>query len=111
MRLGSGHLQVYGPGYLENRTLEHYLEYDEDLVDTIASEPGVEGFAGRVVSFGLLSRDDATFGVMVMGVEPEREAGVTTLVERVSEGRFVAMTLKTHWARPASSVPPGSNGS
>jgi ABC-type lipoprotein release transport system permease subunit len=90
VRLGSGHLQVYGPGYLEKRTLEHYLEYDEDLVDTIASEPGVEGFAGRVVSFGLLSRDDATFGVMVMGVEPEREAGVTTLVERVSEGRFVA---------------------
>ena len=56
VRLGSGHVQVYGPGYLSKRTLEHYVDYDEALADRIAREPGVVGFSARVVSSGLLSR-------------------------------------------------------
>ena len=88
--LGSSYVQIYGPGYLDRRTLEHYVEYDDALTQTLAGDPGVEAFAARVMSFGLLSQDEATFGVMVMGVEPEREARVTTLAERVSEGDFVA---------------------
>ena len=88
-RLASGHVQITGPGYLEQRTLEHFVHYDEALEALLAAQPGVEGFAARVMSFGLLSHQDATVGVGVMGVDPLREGSVTTLASRVQEGRFL----------------------
>jgi len=88
-RLGSGHIQISGPGYLERRTLEYFLPYDAVLERVLEAQPRIEGFSARVVSFGLLSRDDATFGVGVMGVDPRREPSVTTLASRVKDGRFL----------------------
>jgi ABC-type lipoprotein release transport system permease subunit len=43
-----------------------------------------------VVSFGLLSQEQSTRGVAVVGVDPRREGTVTTLPERVTQGRFLA---------------------
>jgi len=90
VRVNSGHVQVAGPGYLDKRTLEQFVLYDDELVRRIDSTPGVEGQAPRVLSFGLLSRDSSTRGVAVVGIDPSREASVTTLPGRVREGAFLS---------------------
>jgi ABC-type lipoprotein release transport system permease subunit len=56
----------------------------------LLATPGVEGFAPRVVSFGLLSKDSSTRGVAVLGVDPAREPSVSTLFERVRRGAPLA---------------------
>jgi ABC-type lipoprotein release transport system permease subunit len=89
VRIHSGHLSVSGEGYLENQTLEQYLHLDPTFLAAIAAIPGVRGIAPRVVGFGLLSKDSATQGVALFGVDPEREASVTTLPDRIQRGRFV----------------------
>jgi ABC-type lipoprotein release transport system permease subunit len=90
VRLHSGHLSVSGRGYLENQTLEQYLHLDASLESALAATPGVRGMAPRVVGFGLLSKDSATQGVALFGVDPEREASVSTLPNRIRRGRFVS---------------------
>jgi ABC-type lipoprotein release transport system permease subunit len=90
VRVSSGHVQISGPDYLEKQSLEQFVRVDEGVLARIEATPGVAGAAPRVVSFGLLSRDSATRGVGVLGVDPTREARVTTLPSRVREGRFVA---------------------
>jgi putative ABC transport system permease protein len=90
VRVNSGHVQITGPGYLEKRTLEQYVVYDQALALKIERTPGVIGQAPRVVSFGLLSRGNATRGIAVLGVDPLREPSVTTLPGRVLAGRFLA---------------------
>ena len=89
VRLSSGHVTLSGKGYLENRSLEEFLHFDPELARTLDATPGIEGWAPRVIGFGLLSNGPDTKGVAVLGVDPAREASVTTLPERVSEGRFV----------------------
>ncbi len=90
VRVSSGHVQISGPGYLEKRSLEQFVRADPALLDRIDATKGVVGVAPRVVSFGLLSQGAATRGVAVTGVDPTREGLVSTLPERVREGRFVA---------------------
>jgi ABC-type lipoprotein release transport system permease subunit len=90
VRLSSGHASISGEGYLENRTLEQFVRFDPELARTLETTPGVEGFAPRLVGFGLLSSGPDTQGIAVLGVDPEREATVTTLPARVREGRFVS---------------------
>jgi ABC-type lipoprotein release transport system permease subunit len=89
VRLSSGHVTISGEGYLENRTLEQFVKFDADAARRLDQIPGVEGWAPRVVGFGLLSSGPNTQGVAVLGVDPEREAAVTTLPGRVRQGHFV----------------------
>ena len=88
--LQTGHVTLTGKGYFEDRTLEHYVEVDEDLVARLEAEPAVLGWAPRLTSFALLSQDTSSRGAAVIGVDPEREGSVTTLPERIREGRFLA---------------------
>jgi putative ABC transport system permease protein len=89
VRVASGHVTISGEGYLENRTLEHYVELSPELAARLDAEAGVVGWAPRVVSFVLVSRTESSQGAVVLGVDPEREPRVSTLAERVGRGRFL----------------------
>jgi ABC-type lipoprotein release transport system permease subunit len=90
VRVHSGHVSLSGEGYLERQTLEQFVRFDREVERLLDGTRGVEGFAPRLIGFGLLSRDSATRGVAVLGVDPAREPSVSTLAERVRVGSFVA---------------------
>ncbi len=90
VRVNAGHVQISGEDYLEKRSLDQFVRLEPGLLQRLEATAGVAGVTPRVVSFGLLSQGSATRGVGVIGVDPRREAQVTTLPERVREGRFVA---------------------
>ncbi|MDJ0786204.1 MAG: ABC transporter permease [Myxococcota bacterium] len=89
VRIQSGHVQLSGEGYLEERTLERSLRLEPALARAVEETPGVVAMAPRLVAFGLLSKESATKGVGLFGVDPEREPTVSTLPERMVEGRFL----------------------
>lgn len=90
VRLQSGHVAAAGRGYFEERSLDHFVDLDPTLVRELDQAEGVRGWAPRVVAFGLLSLETDARGVGVLGVDPEREASVTTLAERIKRGHFVS---------------------
>jgi putative ABC transport system permease protein len=89
VRLGSGHVTISGRGYLENQTLEQSLSLDAELERLLDTTEGIMGWGARVSSFALLSHGDRSDGVAVLGVDPAREGSVSSLVQRVSSGRFL----------------------
>jgi len=91
VRLGSGHVMVSAPGYLDDRSLDHSMVLDAVLAERLDEIPDVEAWAPRVVSFGLISENTTSQGVGLLGVEPERERAVTTLFSRLSAGRFLSL--------------------
>jgi ABC-type lipoprotein release transport system permease subunit len=90
VRVNAGHLQISGKGYRENQTLEEFVRFDARMERKVAQTEGVRGYAPRLVSFGLISKDISTRGVAVIGIDPEREATVSTLASRVIEGSFLS---------------------
>ena len=89
VRIQSGHVQLSAEGYLENRTLEYFVELDDEVKAALAAAPGVQAWAPRVSSAALLSLETSTQGVILIGVDPERERTVSTLAERVDRGAFL----------------------
>ncbi|MDE0884756.1 MAG: ABC transporter permease [Myxococcota bacterium] len=87
--MGSGHVTLTGPNYLEERTLEEFTYLDAPLAARLEENPAVAGFAPRVNAFGLLSEADVTRGVMVIGVDPAAERTVSSLPDRIESGRFL----------------------
>ena len=90
VRMQSGHVTVTGVGYLDDRTLERFVVLSPELVSRLEDEPAVLGWTPRLTSFALLSEETASQGSVILGVDPETEGRVSTLPERVHQGRFLA---------------------
>ncbi len=89
VRMASGHVTLTGPDYLRERTLEQFTHFDGPLIAQLDEDPDVKGFAPRLSAFGLLSEGEATRGVMLLGLDPQREESVSSLPKRVKSGRFL----------------------
>lgn len=90
VRMQSGHVTVTGVGYLDDRTLERFIVLSPELASRLDGEPAVLGWTPRVSSFALLSEGTSSQGSAILGVDPETEGRVSTLPERLAEGRFLA---------------------
>ncbi|MDZ7373364.1 MAG: ABC transporter permease [candidate division KSB1 bacterium] len=89
-RLYTGYLQVQAPGYQENPTLRNSFPYTREVRRVLDAEPLVTGHAPRVYADGLLSYRDNSFGVMILGLDPQAENEVTDLLKRIRQGRAPA---------------------
>ena len=84
----SGYVQVHQKGYWEDQTLDNAFEL-EKAMDALAGElPGVETLVPRLESFALAAGERTTSGVLVAGVDPEREDRMTGLKGRLTGGGY-----------------------
>ena len=50
VRLQTGHVTIAGAGWIESRTLEQFVPFDEQIEAVLESTPGLRGWAPRVTS-------------------------------------------------------------
>jgi ABC-type lipoprotein release transport system permease subunit len=91
----SGQLQVHDFEYRPERkiydTIGGRAGADVDrLVREIAADPVIEAAAPRVFAGGLVSSGESTVAGILMGVDPELEAGVSRLMHGMVRGRTPA---------------------
>lgn len=90
VRLHSGHLEIAGDGYLEDQSFERFLHFDPELERILRTNAELRGYAPRIIGFALISKQTESTGIALFGVDPAREGSVSTLPDRVREGRFVS---------------------
>lgn len=94
VRLGSGHVALQAPGYLESGQFRHRL--DPRMVQaafTALSDSSVaerlRAVAPRLAVQGLAASASSALPVMVEGVDPDVESGFSILPEHLHEGRYL----------------------
>jgi len=92
-RLMTGQVQVHAADFLPernmHRTIGAYDGVDVDaLLDRIEANPDVIAATPRLFGGGLLSSGDETKGGLLLGVDPERESEVSTLLHGLNAGRL-----------------------
>jgi putative ABC transport system permease protein len=85
----SGHIQVQHPGYNDNPKLRKSIPAIAPLAGKLRHSAPDTRIAARAATFALVSSDQRSLGVQIIGVEPEFEPGVSTLPGLVKEGRFL----------------------
>jgi len=90
--LDTSDLQLHRPGYLDDPDLANVFSRAQlaQLKATLRGYKVVDAVALRLVSEGLLQSAYGSQGVSVRGVEPDLEARVTQLGQRVVAGRLVS---------------------
>ena len=84
-----GSLQVHRDGYFRRPRLENHIEDAAPILAALRGA-GVERWSQRLSSFVLAAGEETSSGVLLVGMEPEREPAVTGIARRVNQGRFLA---------------------
>ena len=84
----TGHMQVQAPGYKDEAKIRQVVPDAGELARELRKELSLQTIAARSASFALISSDDRSYGAQIFGVDPDYEAGVSSLPGLVNEGRF-----------------------
>ena len=85
----SGHIQVQHEDYHDNPRLRRSIPAVVPLADELRSTLPAARIAARGAGFALVSSEQRSLGVQIIGVEPEYEPSVSTLPGLVKEGQFL----------------------
>lgn len=84
-----GYAQVHQNGYWEDQSINKAFVLSEEVKAIQDSNPAIKELVPRIESFALASYESQTFGVLVIGIEPDVEQGMTQLEDRVSAGEYI----------------------
>ena len=87
--LMSGHAQVQHPAYFDDPEVRHNLAEGTDLTGRFEGVPGVVAVAPRAEAFALVSVGERSFGAMVIGVDPVRDAACSDLSTHLATGEYL----------------------
>ncbi len=89
LRLFTGHLQVQAVGYIDEPRMRLTIPDAAGLAARLRDAMPGNDVAARGLAFALASSADRSYGVQIVGVQPEHEPRVSSLPGLVKRGRFL----------------------
>ncbi len=90
LKIFDGFAQIQPLGYSGDPDIRKTIDRPEQLAAKAETTPGVDAAAPRATTYVILANDDLSFGGALVGVDPQREASVSTLHNTMRAGRFLA---------------------
>jgi putative ABC transport system permease protein len=84
----TGHMQIQHREYNENPKIRNSFPEITSLAEQIRKQLGSDKVAARGVAFAMTSSDLRSYGLQIIGVEPEYEARVSTLPGLIDRGHY-----------------------
>lgn len=79
----SGYIQIQHKDFWDDKTVDNVFEYNDELNSYALSNANVDATIKRFESFALASNGPQTKGIMVMGIDPEKERLLSNVKNRV----------------------------
>ncbi len=84
-----GFAQVHSNGYWDEQILDNAIVFNDELKALEQEIPDVKSVIPRIESFALASQKNLTTGVLVIGIDPEKEDDMTGVKSRLTEGNYL----------------------
>ena len=84
----TGHMQIQREGYNDEPKMRSSIDAVIPLAKEVRSLFGSENVAARAVAFAMTSSEERSYGLQIIGVEPEFEPNVSTLPGLINKGRY-----------------------
>ena len=84
-----GHVQVHHPAYQDDPSISNLVPIPDSEIAARFDAVGIEKWASRVKVPAVVTSEYESRGVSMLGVDPDRERGLTFIDEDRLEGRFL----------------------
>jgi putative ABC transport system permease protein len=81
-----GHIQIHGQGYTDKPSLYNTIDNYEEIGSRIMAIDGIQAWAPRLYSSGLVSVGEKTAGVSIIGINPRLEEASTSFSKKIIKG-------------------------
>ena len=85
----TGHIQIQAPAYVDDQKMRQTVPDVVPLAESLRASLQSDFVSARAQTFVLASSEDRSYGIAIIGVEPEFEPGVSSIPGLVKEGRFL----------------------
>ena len=82
------HIQIHNKDFVANNEVQYLIKESSGLTEEIKKEAHVMGVCERTKAFGMASTASKGLGVMINGVDPEKEKTVTNIFEKMKDGAY-----------------------
>jgi ABC-type lipoprotein release transport system permease subunit len=91
VKILGGNIQVHEAGYAENSVSNPImpLSNDQQIAAYALTLPNVVGASLRIETDGLATSREGSFGVSIIGIEPELEAPLSVISKNVDSGKYL----------------------
>jgi len=84
-----GHMQLHHPEFPEDKEVEYILDSPQQIAAEMKTFDYVSALSLRSVANGMIASSNGARGIQIQGVEPEAEARVRQLDDKVIEGSYL----------------------
>ena len=84
----TGHMQIQREGYNDEPKMRSSIDAIIPLASEVRKQLGSDTVAARGVAFAMTSSEERSYGLQIVGVEPEYEPKVSTLPGLINKGRY-----------------------
>jgi putative ABC transport system permease protein len=85
----SGHIQLQHPAYLEQPKMRYAVNNIADRAQRLRDELELNSISARAAGFALVSSQDRSYGLQILGVDARHEPLVSTLPGLIRHGRYL----------------------
>ncbi len=85
----SGYLQVQHKDYWDDKNINNTMTFSHEMAIELAKDDRVKEIIPRLESFSLASSGESTKGVVVMGIDPDKEDKMTKVKSYLQSGTFI----------------------
>lgn len=85
----TGHIQIHAKGYLDDPVIDHRFSMIDDALFDALNNPLIKQISSRVRVPAVITSERDTIGLVMVGIDPENERGMSFLEESIVEGRYL----------------------
>ncbi|MBC8439510.1 MAG: ABC transporter permease [Deltaproteobacteria bacterium] len=89
VKISTGHLQIQAQGYLKDKKMRLVIKNPDKVAKFLDTVKGIDNYTFRTSGFALVSSDKRTYGVVVTGIDPLKEANVSSIKSLVRKGSYL----------------------
>ena len=82
-----GHVQVHHPGYLDDPNVNNLIPLTDTEIEARFNAAGLRAWSSRVKVPAVITSERESRGVILIGIDPDRERGQTFIDETNLDGR------------------------
>lgn len=90
----SGYIQIQHPDFWDEKTVDNTFSFEPELDRQALADENISATIPRFESFALASNGPRTKGVMVMGVDPEKEKHLSKVSDKMVKYRLTPEVLE-----------------
>jgi ABC-type lipoprotein release transport system permease subunit len=87
----SGAIQIHRNGYWREQSIDNTFSYSRAIIDSVSKAANIKVVIPRLESFALASAGENTKGILVVGIDPEKEKKLSNPEKNLVEGDYLSL--------------------